>query len=936
MKRSLLLLILPYGFSFVLQAGAALPNEAEHPASLSLNGTWEVYAASADQPLATSTLADKSPSLWNWMKVEIPGHLKIQHPDYLKNFSSNPVEYYRKIFRLPGGWQNRRIAAQFDGVLSAFQVWVDGAPVGQNDVPLLPSSFEITRALSGDGEHVLAMRVLPRETPGANGLTGIFREVSLLALPDCAIDCIQVSTEIEEKTSSAKLHVQAALMDRRASPDSSAISLSVELFDPQGNSVTQTTITWFEKKENFLTGQAILPIPAPVFWTAETPVLYQLTAILTVPNQSEHRATQSVGVRAISTSKGVLSLNGTPIHLRGIVYRESHPAVGFALQESHWQDDLQNMKNANLNAIRLASRPPHPRFLQLCDELGFYVIYDLPVSGDESADILAESLVRRDSSHPCILAWNLNGQSAWNPFLEEAAKRIKTLDSSRPLLAAGLGDPALPAALDILAPNDPSLEELEKLAGQKRPIIALSHSPSRGNALEGIEDFSNRTHLQKNLAGGMLDRFTDDAEFESGGNELSSESGILKADRTPKLGFWQARKVNSPVWIEESEAKVKPGNQTIELTLHNDFDFTNFRELSGQWFLLRDGQSILAKPLLVNLDPGKRMQLAATVNIPDDLIDRDYSLQYQFADRSGRLIYEHSVRLRHADWQKDFVMRLRDLKWDKGWNVTADPLRAEIKHRDFSFIIQLATPGWFMRTQERNVRLITGGPFLRVGNTIPSASGTITPALIRNLLIDAKKMEKIGPNIELQTHMMEIAQEPPGEPAQAQVDILSSPFGYSDIRFSIQTPENRPVQELGLGFLVPPTLNEIVWLGKGPSPSYPGQSALCSWGLYLFNPLAQIAPGNRAQVDLLSLRDERGFGIGLMLYEGDVSIEPGNEGTLITINSIVAGLGNGNRPTFYPLSEEQKSGRSVAAFRLVPLVRGKYPAIFERLWVKNK
>lgn len=928
--------ILLSGFCSIFPAGAALPNEAERDAAFSLNGAWEACAVSADQLASASTSMEPSQSLANWLPVEIPGHLQIQHPDYDKSFASPPVELYRKTFRLPANWQNRRIVLQFDGVLSAFQVWVDGKIAGRCGVPLLPVCFDVTGALRGEADHGIVVQLSPSETPEPNRLTGIFRDVTLLALPDCFVDHIQISTELEEKTSSAKLHVQAALPVIRTATDFSNVSLSLELFDPQSASLAQTTITWFEKKGDFYQGQAIIPVSKPVYWTAETPVLYRLAAVLTVPNQPEHRISQPVGIRQFVAKNGVLALNGVPVHWRGIDYRDSHPTAGYALRETHWRSDLQQMKDANINTIRLTARPPHPKLLQLCDELGFYAIYDLPPSEGTSAETVADALIRRDGGHPSIAAWSLAGFASSGVLLEEAANRVKTLDSSRLLLAAGVSDPTSPASLDLLAPLDPALKALEELSSQKRPVIALAQSPGSDNRIEGVEDFQRLARSQKNLAGGTINRFTDDFWSRPAAKGALSDSGILTADRAPKLAYWQTRKMYSPVWIEESVASVKPGKQTIELTLHNNFDFTNLRDFSGQWFLLRDGKPILARPLLVNLDPGKSMEVAAAIAVPDDLAGSDYSLQYQFVSRSEKIIYEHAVRLLPSDWEKNFLMRLRDLKWDEGWNVTADAMRAEIKHREFSFIIQLATPGWFMRTQDRNVRLIAGGPFIRLGNSISSASDAALPSRINHLWIDAKKMEKIGRNIELHTHMIESATPSADDPVQADVDFLSSPFGYVDVRFSIQSPENRPAQEIGLGFLVPSTLSEISWQGLGPYPSYPGQSALSIWGLFSFNSFTKMNSGNRSGVVLVAMRDERESGLGIMLFDGDVSLEPSAEGTLVTINSAVAGLGNGSRPTLYPLSSGQKSGANFTAFRLIPLVRDKYPEAFEWLRTKNK
>ncbi|HPY78189.1 MAG TPA: DUF4981 domain-containing protein, partial [Anaerohalosphaeraceae bacterium] len=346
--------------------------------------------------------------------------------------------------------------------------------------------------------------------------------------------------------------------------------------------------------------------------------------------------------------------------------------------------------------------------------------------------------------------------------------------------------------------------------------------------------------------------------------------GILNADRTPQIDFWQTRRVYSPIQILEDERPVKPGKQSVELTLCNRYDFTNLRDLTAQWFLLRDGQPVTNRTFVVNLEPHRDMELSTVLDIPSDLADFDYTLQYQFSEPSGRVIYERVVRLRKDNWQKDFLSRMRDLKWDKQWRVTGEPLRAEISYRTYSFIVQLATPGWFLRTQDHNIRLITGGPFLHFGRRQPeNVSSPIREAsawIVKDLWIDAKTMEKQGNAVEIRTHCRETDSPSHGESAQAQIDILSSAFGYTDIRFSIQPGARQSLQQAGLAFRIPPTLDSVSWLGDGPSPSYPGQSMLNSWGFYLF-PITAVHPGNRSRVRLLSLCDKNGYGLGIVLLD---------------------------------------------------------------------
>ncbi|MGC9327664.1 MAG: glycoside hydrolase family 2 protein, partial [Candidatus Hinthialibacter sp.] len=404
---------------------ANFPNELEQVPSLSLNGEWIVYIADSEELVVESAHLGIDSPFSNPVKMEIPGHFHLQAEKNQTPPATLFNEYYRREFRLPASWRNQRILLRFEGVLSPYEVWIDGKRVGRCDFPTGRADFDITDVLSSEKYHAAAVKVLTSETPDLRPLTGIFRDVTLLALPNCSIEKILAVPEIPVDAGAAKLNIEVALSRIPQATQENDLSLSLELFTPYGESVAQTTITWFKGKEGILTGRAILPAGNLKMWTAETPVLHRLNAELRVGDQPAHRTSMLVGLRRIETRLGVLTVNGTPVHLRGILYRESHPQAGWALREDHWIADLRRMKEANINAIRLVDRLPHPRFLDLCDEMGFYVIPDLILPQDDDLrDKALRSILERDFNHPCILAWSLGDASSWDGILEESAERI--------------------------------------------------------------------------------------------------------------------------------------------------------------------------------------------------------------------------------------------------------------------------------------------------------------------------------------------------------------------------------------------------------------------------------------------------------------------------------------------------------------------------------
>jgi len=529
---------------------------------------------------------------------------------------------------------------------------------------------------------------------------------------------------------------------------------------------------------------------------------------------------------------------------------------------------------------------------------------------------------------------------------------LRALDPTRPALIPGCGDPSLPPEAQILAPRNPSPETLKKLARAGRPVIAVSHTPALGHAVEGLDEFWRAVMESKGLAGGMAQQFADSpapdnfphGSLGAGEYRSSGQDGLVDADRTPQIDYWQVRKIYSPVVVEETARMVKPGRQTIEIPLRNEHDFLNLAALRCRWFLLRDFEPVIDRSLLLQLAPRQGMEVALVVELPDDLPDHDYAIRLEFSRPSGPKIDEHVIRLQTRDWEESFVLRLRDLKWDDEFQVVGDALQIRCEHRYYAFNIQQTTASWFMRAKDHNIRLINGGPYLRVGRDplpaershgpVAGASPPWRPPLLRDLWVENKQMEKIGRDVLVQSLVRGQNPDQPESTLRAQIDYLFSPFGFCDVQFMFET-ENQPGEflELGLAFQIPAGMDQAAWLGSGPYPFFPGQGALCARGVFMVNPLSELLPGPRAGMDALAFRDGNGYGVGILMLDGQFSLEPSDGGTVVTIHTATAGLGNGAHPTRYPLiGRNLPPGQRSAAFRMIPLIRNRYPAVFRNLW----
>ncbi len=765
---------------------------------------------------------------------------------------------------------------------------------------------------------------------------------SLAAQTDAPIDIsvFSLTSKPARESKSCLVELSARLIWRSLDSIPADFSIRVMFHNPTGQEIARADLSRFERDDDAFLLNTSFSVNSPLFWTAETPHLYRAVLECRTGNQLLHSSEYKVGLRQVSIQKKVLRLNGVPLQIRGINYGyQENMGDRPAIDLNQWKSDLEFLKQANVNTIRVPEASPLGPILEACDRAGLYVVCGLPNPRryeTEPAQWMPalRQTINRHKKHPSVIVWSLDGLPVDDVArLSEIVREIKSLDPSRPVLIPDGIERTLPEEVDLLAPVNPSHDAWAQFARSDCPVLAVSHTPPADGAFEGLDAFWDLTQANSALAGGMIHRFADS----------DTADGIVDKDRTPHPSYWQARKIYSPVRIIEREAQVKPGRQTVRLTLHNNYDFTNLRDVTCRWFLVRGEEPILRGGIELDLAPRRSKTIKAVVEIPSDLAESEYTLVFSFIDKTNRPLYEHSVRLKPANWEKNFLLRLEDLELDESWRAETELWKFRVNHRNFSFTIKLATAEWFMMTHERHIRLITGGPYLRLGrkgNSVVRAASLDTeenaqfnPPVIERLWAGRKWIDTAGKNAELTTRLSPFPDERLSADIGMQLDVFASPYGFCDVRFTIE-PEDRDsrFQEVGLAFLVPSTLDRIAWLGDGPFPSYPGQSALSARGVFRFHPLDGIVPGNRANVDLVALTNQRGDGLGIMLLGGNIAFEPVEEGTLVSVNSAVAGLGNGAYPTRFPLiAGKMKKEELSASFRLIPLIRGRYPQIFQPL-----
>jgi beta-galactosidase len=620
-------------------AGARPPRawfQSDAPAT-DLSGDWRFRLsgrADADTGFVAGDFDDSAwaslpvPAHWQLHGCGVPAYTNVVYPfpvDPPHVPTENPTGDYRLVFRLPDGWTAERTVLRFEGVDSWFRVWLNGQELGSSTGSRLPVEFDATATLR-QGDNLLAVRVHQwsaasyLEDQDMWWLSGIFREVRLLARPAGAIEDFFIHADYDHVCGAGTLRVNVDVPARLTVPE-----LGVDVAAGQTVRV-----------------EAVQP------WSAESPRLYdgQLAS-------TGERVPLRIGFRTVAVADGVLTVNGRRVLFRGVNRHEFHPDRGRALPEEVMLQDVLLMKRHNINAVRTSHYPPHPRFLELCDEYGLYVIDECdyeshgfePIGwrgnpSDDPAwcDALVDRMrrtVERDKNRPSVLLWSLGNEAGTGRNLTAMAAWAHQRDPSRPLHYEGdrtCRDVDLysrmyasHAEVDAIGRRDEEPLPDPELDARRRamPFILCEYAHAMGNGPGGLWEYQELFERHPRCQGGFVwewidhglrARTEDGREFFAYGGDFGEPlhdgnfvaDGLLFPDRTPSPGLAELKKVVEPVRITADPAG------GIRIT--NLHTFRDLAHLRFDWSLESEGVAVATGRLQVpSLGPGD----STTVPLPD-------------------------------------------------------------------------------------------------------------------------------------------------------------------------------------------------------------------------------------------------------------------------------------------------------------------------------
>ncbi len=567
--------LIPYADVAAAQTG----DKEASPYVQSLNGAWKFYYAPNPQSLpdgfqkpnfdVTDWDTINVPSNWTMQGYDKPiyTNVKMPIPNDPPNVpqGDNPTGIYQRTFTIPDDWQGRELFLCFDGVESAFYVWVNGQPLGYSQGSRLPAEFDITPYIQ-PGDNTLTAEVI-RWSDGSYledqdhwWMAGIYRDVYIYATPKTHIFDIFARAELDNDYKNALLKVRARLdfyphppLPAEQAPMPTGHSVEMQLFDPQGNDVFDTPLArpvmLFSHSVDKVTFEQ--PITAPAKWSDETPNLYTLVLSLKNAEGEVIEATSCrIGFRKIEIKDRELLINGQPVLLKGVDRHDHHDTLGKVVPVESMIEEIKLMKQFNINAVRTSHYPNDTRWYDLCDTYGSYLIDEANIECHALYNRLAHEpewtlafvergkrMVERDKNHASVILWSLGNESGYGPNHDTLAGWIRGYDPTRPLHYEGAGstfsvalnseafDPSKPPqrvayeqirqrgwhighlASDLVCPMYPTIEHIVAYTEEieaTRPLIMCEYAHSMGNSTGNLKEYWEAIESNHGLQGGFI------------------------------------------------------------------------------------------------------------------------------------------------------------------------------------------------------------------------------------------------------------------------------------------------------------------------------------------------------------------------------------------------------------------------------------------------
>ena len=851
---------------------------------VTLNGNWKFnWVRDADQRPTDFFRVGYNDKGWNDMPV--PGLWELNgygDPVYLnvgyawrgwfKNdpphvpVEQNHVGSYRRTVDIPAAWAGRQIVAHFGSVTSNIYLWINGRYVGYSEDSKLEAEFDLTPYVK-PGRNLIAFQVFRwcdgtyLEDQDFFRLSGVGRDCYLYARDKRQITDIQVDTAPSADYTAGTVAVKA-FFPRQAR----GCSVELALTDAQGRSVAsqQLRVTKDEERCTLDAGKVAL-------WSAETPVLYGLTATLRAPaGEVIEVIPLRIGFRDVKIEGGQLLVNGRPVLIKGANRHEMDPDYGYYVSEGRMLEDIRIMKENNINAVRTCHYPDDARWYSLCDQYGLYVVAEANIEshgmgyGEKTLaknPLYAkahlernERNVQRSINHPSVIIWSLGNEAGDGPNFDACYDWIKAYDPSRPIHHERAVYSPGSRNTDIICPMYWDYERCEKYLAENpaKPLIQCEYAHAMGNSMGGFKEYWDMTRREPKYQGGFIWDFADQAlawrspegrrTYRYGGDYNDTDAsdstfccnGVLASDRSWHPHAYEVKHQHRPIHTTPRDLK----NGVVNV--YNENLFTDLSPYRLLWEITSDGQPVLSGTV-ERLDVAPQTTAAVTLGYKPEQVyalggELLLTVRYQLRERQGLLdaLYEvaaDQLTLRGDDPAARFAatapagtLRVADKTVSgEGFSVAFDPKSGFIRSyrlRNVELLAGPVRPNFYRAATDNDLGVRQTGkyPDSRMwAKAEPQLTGfALTPGDSEVKAVADYAIPAVGARLRLTYTVaadgsVRISETMTADPARKDVADL--------MRF-------------GMAFETPGMFDAVEYYGRGPMENYADRSGAAFVGRY--------------------------------------------------------------------------------------------------------
>ena len=903
-------------------ADAAARGAKEHSSNyMTLNGIWKFFWVKN---------ADARPTdFWKvgfndkgWSDMAVPGMWELNgfgDPIYVNTgyawrnqFKNNPpqvptennnVGSYRREIVIPADWKSKDIIAHFGSVTSNMYLWVNGKYVGYSEDSKLEAEFNLTPYLKPGQKNLIAFQVFRwcdgtyLEDQDFFRYSGVGRDCYLYARDKKRIQDIRVTPDLDTAYKNGSLKVQ---LDVKGGGN-----VSLELLDAAGKQVATAVAKG--------SATALINVENPHKWTAETPYLYTLRATL---QGSSEVIPVKVGFRKIELKGSQILVNGQPVLFKGANRHEMDPDGGYVISRERMIQDIQVMKQFNLNGVRNCHYPNNYAWYELCTEFGLYMVDEANIEShgmmfhkDETLANYPDwevpfmqrmsRMIARDRNYSAIVTWSMGNESGYGKHFETLYDYTKKIDPTRPVQYEGGG---YNSKSDIYCPMYARIWRLRQHVNQRdaRPMILCEYAHAMGNSVGNFQDYWDLIYKYDQLQGGFIWDWVDqtfaikdenqrniwafggDMGFVGVVNDSNfCANGLIAADRTPHPHIYEVKKVLQYIHFEP--LAFTPNK--IKVT--NWHDFIGLEGYTLRWAVECDGKTVQNGEMDF---PKIAPKNSANIELPLKALPADgkeYFLTLRaFTKHEAPLVPKgHEVAI--EQWELPSVPSAKTVQPVEG-TLTVDHNNETLTVKGNNFQVAFST-----RNGEMTELNYTGKNLIKEGlqpnfwrpltdNDIPNGH-LIRCGTWRNAGRDAKLQ-----NIEVaeagQTATVTATYRMEEQDADLQTLYKITPDGKVQVTMHF-TPGKKPLSEmprLGMRMILPAEYEMMTWLGRGPQETYADRKTGALIGLYNATVWEQYHPYVRAQetanhcdVRWVALRNATGEGL-LVVGEEPLSVSAWN------------------------------------------------------------